>query len=685
MSDPLKPRRKVASQISANSTPSSTPNRQPFKPTVRAKVAPGNIATPPSKDERPTLQRPPSASSLRSYVTAPPSVSRSRSPGPPAISPSTVSRISARPPQRSPLTAGVSHSSPTPGPSGSSTPTIARVKAKSVIGSSSSPSSAPSTPSSILARQTPEAQVRRNAADKAASAQMASSGGRTRTNSLRSAVSTSTSTSVGGDRAHVARVRPAKAASTPNAATLQIPASAPLPTPTRTAEPPAHIVSPAPALNGLGMDGTTFSPSPWPQPSPPQHSPQAFSLAPPLERSPTSGPSSVHRAIHIPHPTASAPTSPIPGSSLSSSRHLPDAPLSAQRPRGYSKSRLPAHGFSHTHHPPSLPLPPSSPELRPVALPVMTPGKGTPGTPGSEKGVGWERSEGEGTGVDGGDAEGGGVPAGLPWLGLGSGDGAGRDSLARAVRHLSLGPDGHPYENGHKIEGLPVSGYEQEQVGEERDDEVGDMLGVTAEQAKVNRKIADLEISNASLMAINKMLEATKSKQRAEIVKLRRRLRETLSHHPTHHPSLSHPALSPLSNSSFPPPQTSPTLSALTFEDDQLLDDYYDAEMADPQLDARWENVQGLVRDMQERAREAVGRDEGRVLGKEREGEGGGRVLGWAEVEARDGNGDGEGQAGDVSVDSFGTPVESIIDDLLGVKGEESGTDDERPPRRGSF
>ncbi|TBU40345.1 hypothetical protein BD309DRAFT_967674 [Dichomitus squalens] len=45
--------------------------------------------------------------------------------------------------------------------------------------------------------------------------------------------------------------------------------------------------------------------------------------------------------------------------------------------------------------------------------------------------------------------------------------------------------------------------------------------------AKSNRKIADLEITNRSLMAINSTLEATKNKQAREIRELRRKLRES--------------------------------------------------------------------------------------------------------------------------------------------------------------
>ncbi|KAJ4485760.1 hypothetical protein J3R30DRAFT_3697144 [Lentinula aciculospora] len=46
-------------------------------------------------------------------------------------------------------------------------------------------------------------------------------------------------------------------------------------------------------------------------------------------------------------------------------------------------------------------------------------------------------------------------------------------------------------------------------------------------QAKVNRKIADLEITNRSLLAINSTLEATKHRQAKEIRELRRKLRES--------------------------------------------------------------------------------------------------------------------------------------------------------------
>lgn len=73
-------------------------------------------------------------------------------------------------------------------------------------------------------------------------------------------------------------------------------------------------------------------------------------------------------------------------------------------------------------------------------------------------------------------------------------------------------------------------------------------------QAKSNRKIADLEISNRSLLAINSTLEATKHRQAKELRELRRRLRE--------------------SRLSLPPP----TFRALQEQDGKILDEVEDEE-----------------------------------------------------------------------------------------------------------
>ncbi|EIW64113.1 uncharacterized protein TRAVEDRAFT_41528 [Trametes versicolor FP-101664 SS1] len=68
-------------------------------------------------------------------------------------------------------------------------------------------------------------------------------------------------------------------------------------------------------------------------------------------------------------------------------------------------------------------------------------------------------------------------------------------------------------------------------------------------QAKSNRKIADLEITNRSLLAINTSLEATKHKQAREIRELRRKLRE--------------------SRLILPPPAYRAVKSSLTHDDEQ--------------------------------------------------------------------------------------------------------------------
>ncbi|KAJ3789247.1 hypothetical protein GGU10DRAFT_66770 [Lentinula aff. detonsa] len=59
------------------------------------------------------------------------------------------------------------------------------------------------------------------------------------------------------------------------------------------------------------------------------------------------------------------------------------------------------------------------------------------------------------------------------------------------------------------------------------DDDAESEVKKARNEAKVNRKIADLEITNRSLLAINSTLEATKHRQAKEIRDLRRKLRES--------------------------------------------------------------------------------------------------------------------------------------------------------------
>ncbi|EUC59218.1 cytochrome P450 family protein, putative, partial [Rhizoctonia solani AG-3 Rhs1AP] len=102
---------------------------------------------------------------------------------------------------------------------------------------------------------------------------------------------------------------------------------------------------------------------------------------------------------------------------------------------------------------------------------------------------------------------------------------SGSDSSAPAT---SIGRTRAPIEPGlgSKLGHVPAG---LDEHGVDRDDSGIDMFEVDTEreEARSNRKMADLEISNKSLLAINASLEATKSRQVKEINALRRRLRES--------------------------------------------------------------------------------------------------------------------------------------------------------------
>ncbi|CAD6587482.1 MAG: hypothetical protein TREMPRED_004766 [Tremellales sp. Tagirdzhanova-0007] len=147
----------------------------------------------------------------------------------------------------------------------------------------------------------------------------------------------------------------------------------------------------------------------------------------------------------------------------------------------------------------------------------------------------------------------------------------------------------------------------------EKDADCDVVIESDAEEAKINRKIADLEISNASLLAINRSLEATKSKQRTEISKLRRALRDSLSGMPLSSTTI---AALPLNTPLTP---FSPSL-------DTDGSEYFDEEIVDPELEVKWDRISDLVGVMRRRGEEAVvkGRQEIKV---------GQRVLDWSEVQ----------------------------------------------------
>lgn len=109
-----------------------------------------------------------------------------------------------------------------------------------------------------------------------------------------------------------------------------------------------------------------------------------------------------------------------------------------------------------------------------------------------------------------------------------------------------------------------------------------------AEEARIHRKLLDLEITNKSLMAINSALEVTKLKQAKEIRELKRRLREGRG-------------VDPVSRDS---------LGSTMFSDDEDLTES-DAESdfmprENPELEAAHQRCKDLVDAMVEQARKAI-------------------------------------------------------------------------------
>ncbi|CAE6419998.1 unnamed protein product [Rhizoctonia solani] len=111
----------------------------------------------------------------------------------------------------------------------------------------------------------------------------------------------------------------------------------------------------------------------------------------------------------------------------------------------------------------------------------------------------------------------------------GSDSSAPATSIDRARTPIDSGlrakPTAVPSKLGHALD-LDEEGVDRDDSGidmfEADDAELGQR-----EEARSNRKIADLEISNKSLLAINASLESTKARQAKEIRDLRRKLRES--------------------------------------------------------------------------------------------------------------------------------------------------------------
>ncbi|KAL7424817.1 hypothetical protein Q5752_000501 [Cryptotrichosporon argae] len=569
MSDP-KPKRRVTAQIPITaSTPpasSSTPVAR-----ARARVNPASISTPTPPPTRPDIRLTPSSASLRTSVSLTPTTStplvRARSPLPPASStPATRARshvgptsTSASPTVRTPTSVGPAH-----GGAGLSSGSQRVRAAVSVAGK---PSARP--PVEHRTASEPE---------------QAGPG-------PASAVSV---------RARVSALSRAKR---PAHLTVTAPAASPLLSPNSLTQARAATLSPSPsASRGLSILGDIDLP------------PHLANATYTAEPEPTSNHSSPVRPLRQLEPhhllatvvsqyaTASCPPTPVPASAT----HPGEKPPARLRPH------LPWN--PHSNPPPPLPQPPISPTLRTIALPSMTPTGST-----------HEREWAGSNACDSGDRRfsASGSDLSVPGMsGLAGMHGAGRIggrperdrmSGSTAVDEDDDGKAGTTDKIDHRADGAMVE-IDGELDGSGSRDEIDIVLDVDARQAKVDRKIADLEISNMSLLAINRSLEATKAKQRAEIVKLRRQLRESLSGH----------AVAPLAS-----PRAdleSPSLASLGAA--MGLEDWAAEEAAaDPALEARWDRLHDLVGTMLRRAEDAVarGRQEAKV--------GAGRVLGWLEVE----------------------------------------------------
>ncbi|KAG8987096.1 hypothetical protein FRB94_002217 [Tulasnella sp. JGI-2019a] len=152
----------------------------------------------------------------------------------------------------------------------------------------------------------------------------------------------------------------------------------------------------------------------------------------------------------------------------------------------------------------------------------------------------------------------------------------------------------HPTKPGSNLD-MPSS-FESPPPQEDQSSRTEDESSGQAE-ARSNRKIADLEITNRSLMSINAMLEATKVRQAKEIRDLRRRLRETRL------------ILPPRAFAAFKNSDTTAVAAeeALKAEND---DDDEDSDVAEGEVDLIYDRITGMLERMLGHAKEAVDRVE---------------------------------------------------------------------------
>ncbi|KAI9638690.1 uncharacterized protein MKK02DRAFT_32078 [Dioszegia hungarica] len=722
MSEAVKPaaKRRVTAQIPlpspklthgspSASSPYATPNypSPAARPTVRARVDPSTSTPTQTSTTRPSLRSSQSSASIRSAVSLPavPTLARPRSPV------NGVHGVKVK----SPL---LPHTPESTGLSSFGNAPRARVRAPSPGGLASplNQSYGPNTSTPLPAGGRVRARVANMAGQTDGGKSFMAETETGRRGSASAAISTATPDPTPRPKIHksqtqplttpnppVSRSRASSIVSSASAAKVRTYAS-PLPSPALSTSPRSvHVVldqlqtagagpstpvstsivaSTRTLTSGLGMDrrrslspipGSGFTHPPASAVGPAALPTRSYPLTPILTPTFQAGPNPLFAQVYNQDPIASCPPSPhhtaLPPSShlKSTGRRMPEYPYTARPGAGV----------------PALPLPlPPEPGVRTVELPLLTPtvtrererdGEGL--RKGSQSGSEVDRRGS--AGLSSLSGEGGGV------VGLGfdsgfdrrvsGGGGSGVGSGSATGRRVSVDPTRAGVEDGTSAGDrggagdVPLRDEGGKREGERDDD--GGAEGMTddngiVEEARINRKVADLEISNASLLAINRSLEISKSKQRAEILRLRRALRESLVA-PLHPASLHpHPSGSssyfPSSAASSSPGRPYPSPFSRIFPnspfslgdgDPQVDEEDGDDHMAmasEAEMEERWKKVEDMMGVMQKRAEGAVWavQEEMRPAGR--------TVLGdWGEGAEE---GVGEEGGGDSGMGGVGTP-----------------------------
>ncbi|KAJ3535567.1 hypothetical protein NM688_g6960 [Phlebia brevispora] len=176
-------------------------------------------------------------------------------------------------------------------------------------------------------------------------------------------------------------------------------------------------------------------------------------------------------------------------------------------------------------------------------------------------------------------------------------------------------------------------------------------------EAKSNRKIADLEITNRSLLAINSTLEATKHRQAKEIRDLRRKLRESILVLP---PRAYHAAKSSMTEDGILKDEEEEEEEEEEGEDDAEDDTVLD------KTDESYRRVKSLLENLLETGRRALASKPADFVGS---GSHGAKVL--SEEEARTWRGDDIAEAETRSI---------LEDDASSFMSQSAGDDDPSRP-----